>query len=296
MVISENHGNIVFTDTFRTFIEEMKLKMYVCRKADPESKGKIENVIKYVKYNFLQVRDFDSIEEANESVGRWLKRRGNGKISQATKKIPANEIDEERKYLRAVQNSVFRKDSLLGREERQVTEKSLITVGANEYSVPIVYRNRTVEIYKTERELYVYDGKTGKEITKHQLSALTGKRIKKDSHFRNKSLCLQDLHQQILEMHSFAAWKEFVEINLKSFQRHTRDQCIYAKKHFQEVEEGSILEMAVQYCLENKTVSMTELQDTYQYMLQEHKQDQATIQNVFMRLIGNPRPESPSLN
>ena len=53
MVVSENHGDIIFTHDFQRFIEEKNQKMYVCRKADPESKGKIENHVKYIKRNFL---------------------------------------------------------------------------------------------------------------------------------------------------------------------------------------------------------------------------------------------------
>ncbi|GAH85901.1 unnamed protein product, partial [marine sediment metagenome] len=46
MVVSENSGDIIYTNDFTYFIEEQKLRMYVCRASDPESKGKIENLIK----------------------------------------------------------------------------------------------------------------------------------------------------------------------------------------------------------------------------------------------------------
>jgi transposase len=121
MVVNENYGDIVYTQKFSAFLEEMNLKMYVCRKSDPETKGKIENVIKYVKYNFLNVRNFQTMEEARESLARWLKRRGNGKISQATKKVPLLAVEEEREYLKPLRNSIFRKTALLGREVESVT-------------------------------------------------------------------------------------------------------------------------------------------------------------------------------
>ena len=120
MVVSENAGDIIYTDDFRYFIEEQEIGMYVCRGADPETKGKIENVIKYVKYNFFNTRDFLNIDEANKSVFKWLERRANGKISQVTSQIPAILIESEREHLRPVRNSIFRKGSLIGREERLV--------------------------------------------------------------------------------------------------------------------------------------------------------------------------------
>ena len=94
LVVNENYGDIIYIKKFSIFLEEMDLKMYVCRKADPESKGKIENLIKYVKYNFLQVRTFSDIHSAKESLVKWLYRRANGKISQATQKVPLLAIED----------------------------------------------------------------------------------------------------------------------------------------------------------------------------------------------------------
>ena len=51
--------------------------MYLCRKSDPESKGKIENVMKYVKYNFADSRKFINIDNWNERCLAWLKGTGN---------------------------------------------------------------------------------------------------------------------------------------------------------------------------------------------------------------------------
>ena len=126
MVVSENHGDIIYTKDFAYFIQEMGLRMYVCRKADPETKGKIENLIGFVKKNFLSVRVFKMLEEAQESLEKWLIRRANGKISQATKRIPAEMMEEEREYLRPVKNSIYRKGSIIGREERKADDDALI--------------------------------------------------------------------------------------------------------------------------------------------------------------------------
>ena len=105
----------------------MGLKIHTCRKSDPESKGKIENVIKFVKNNFLSVRDFNSIQEAQNSLGGWLVRRANGKLSQATKRIPAMDFEEEKKHLNPLKNSIFKHSSLLARDERSVNDKSFIS-------------------------------------------------------------------------------------------------------------------------------------------------------------------------
>ena len=193
MVVSENSGDIIFTNDFRSFLEETKLRMYVCRKSDPESKGKIENVIKYVKYNFFGSRQFDNLEDAQNGLRKWLSRRANGKINQSTRRIPSEEIIIERHHLKSVTNSIFRKESLLSREERTVNEHSFISVNASLYSVPNKYRNKTVEIYSVQNELYIFDRLTGKEIAKHKLSIISGNKIINRTHFREKEKSSKEL-------------------------------------------------------------------------------------------------------
>ena len=270
MVVSENAGDIIYTDDFKYFIEEQEIRMYVCRVADPETKGKIENLIKYTKNNFLSIRDFTAVDEASESVGTWLKRRANGKISQATKQIPALLIEHERKHLRAVRNSIFRKDSLIGREERNVNEKACISLNACRYQLPSKYRNKTVEIYVTKQKLFVFDLYTGEEIVEHELSPIPGRLICKREHRRETEKTAQELKAFVWDMFEGESWKRFTETNFKTFSRYVRDQCLEAKRYFLAKDiDQDLLERALEYCLENDTPSFANLNDTYAYFKRE---------------------------
>lgn len=64
-IVDENKGDIILTDRFKAYTRERKFKLHFCRKSDPESKGKVENVIKYVKQSFLYNRPFEDIEVLN---------------------------------------------------------------------------------------------------------------------------------------------------------------------------------------------------------------------------------------
>jgi len=266
MVVSENAGDIIYTNDFKYFIEEQKIRMYVCRASDPETKGKIENLIKYVKRNLLSIRDFKSVDEANESGFKWLKRRANGKISQATKKIPAYLIEEERKHLRPVGNSIFRKNSLIGREKRIASEKAYISVEACSYQLPLKYRNKTVEIYVTKHKLFVFDLYTGKEIIEYELSPIPGRILSKREHGRETDKTAQELKALVCQMFESENWKSFTARNFKTFSRYVRDQCLEAKKYFLVKDiDLDILEQALEYCLKNDTLSFSNLNDTYAY-------------------------------
>lgn len=284
MVVSENYGEILYTKQFASFIEEMGIKMYVCRKADPESKGKIENVIKYVKYNFLSLRDFEIVEEANESLSKWLNRRANGKISQASKKVPSLAIEEERKYLKPLKNSIYRKPTYLGREDRTVSEKSYIMIEGKEYSVPLEYRSKKIEFYKTVSSIFIFDIKTGKEIARHEIPAGGVKKVFKRDHFRYKSLPLNELEAKVMLLFDDKEWKVFVGNTKKSFTRYCRDQYSLALNKFAKIEEMGIFQMSVSYCLENKTYGMKKLYDTYQYLLKEHREEQKAIAGIFRKV------------
>ena len=296
MVVSENHGDIIYTNDFNYFISEQKIKMYVCRKADPETKGKVENLVKYVKTSFLNTRDFTDIDEANASLFKWLRRRANGNISQATKQIPAVVVENEREKLKPVRNSIFRKDSLIGREERTAGEKACVSVDACSYQLPVKYKDKIVEIYTTNKKLFVYDSYTGKQITEYDLSLIPGKLISKKEYRRNTESTLDELKKQVIEMYSIKNWKLFTEKNFKAFSRYVRDQCIEAKKHFTGKKiDNTILDKALEFCLENNTLSFSNLIDTNNYYHSMHEESKDAfsdeeINNTILEYSGKYEP------
>jgi hypothetical protein len=290
MVVSENAGDIIYTKDFKHFIEEQELSLYVCRRADPETKGKVENLVKFVKGNFLSARDFEVVEEANAGVLKWLPRRANGKISQATKQIPAVLIDKERAHLRPLRNSIFRKDSLVGREERTANEKALISVKACNYQLPSKYRNKTVEIYTTEEELFVFDIFTGKEIVAYGLSLIPGQLISRRSCRRESEKTVEELKAAVSGLFELEPWKRFAERNFKTFPRYARDQCLEAKRFFAEKEvDPGILERALSYCLENDTPSFTNLKDTYVHFERESRRPEP-VSRVEVESLSHYQP------
>ena len=53
---SDNCGDIIRTNEFEKLHQKCKFSGYVCRVADPGSKGQVENAVKYVKRSFLMKR------------------------------------------------------------------------------------------------------------------------------------------------------------------------------------------------------------------------------------------------
>jgi len=271
MVVEENSGDIVFTKLFADFVKEMGFSVRVCRKADPESKGKIENMVKFVKYSFFPTRKFDSLAEARISLLSWLCRRANGKLSQATGKIPAIEIVEERKHLRLVRNSIHRKESRVYREIRQADPKCRISVETSQYELPANYQNRRVEIYRTTDTLFVYDNVTGTEICRYTLSLLPGRLVSNRPAVREKGVKTRQLEMEVLGYFGLPRWKTFLEANAKAFSRYVRDQCRDARRYFGDGKTSpDLIDEALEFCLANSTLSMTNLADTLVYLEKQH--------------------------
>lgn len=99
-LVSENHGDLILTEKFRFYSRAAGFVLHFCRKGDPESKGKIENAVKYVKQNFLYNRPIDDIETLNQEALAWLGRTANCLAHAVTRKSPQAEWDIEKHYLR----------------------------------------------------------------------------------------------------------------------------------------------------------------------------------------------------
>lgn len=272
LVVSENHGDIIYTKDFSSFLDEMKLKMFVCRKADPESKGKIENLVKFVKHNFLKVRDFTSIEEAQKGLRKWLVRRANGKISMATRKVPAIMFKEEKKHLKPLRNSIYLKDLTKIREERKVDKMCQISVNSSKYPVPEKYRNGVVEIYKTEENLFIYDPKTEEQVSEYTLSLIPGTRVYDCRLNDKKKEKIKKLKKELACWYQFPEWNDFVGKNEETYPRYFRDQYQLAFKKLKDNIESNILKKALKFCIDSKTYSMNDLYDTYCYFKRDDKE------------------------
>ena len=69
-------------------------------------------------------------------------------------------------------------------------------------------------------------------------------------------------------MFSEESWQIFCEKNFQRFSRYCRDQCLEAKRYFLQKDiKLKILREALEFCLENETLSFANLKDTYDYLL-----------------------------
>lgn len=229
----ENLGDYVLTKTFNAFVNQEHLDVIFCRKSDPESKGKVENAVKYIKYNFLRGRAFYDIARLNEEADHWLSRTANGLPHSATKLIPDEVFEEERAYLTPYTGT----PSLPARQmmEYTVHKHNIISCKGNDYSVPLgTYKGQGTKVWASIKEdvLEIYDKESGKQIASYKIPKGKGHYVVNPEHRKVHHIQKDKLETEILEYCGFDNLALEWMINLKE------DKPRYYGQNLRELAKG----------------------------------------------------------
>ncbi|GAI67243.1 unnamed protein product, partial [marine sediment metagenome] len=85
-----------------------------------------------------------------------------------------------------------------------------ISVNAGKYPVPLEYRDREVDIYKTAERLFIYDIRTGEKIAEYAISPIPGSRISNRARCHHKELKQKQLKEELKRLFDLDNWSEFV--------------------------------------------------------------------------------------
>lgn len=271
IVVSENEGDIIFTYEFEQYKRQHKLDIWVCRKADPESKGQVENVVKFIKRNFLPHRTFMEPDDLNRSFLAWLDRTGNAKVHNTTKKVPAKVFEVESEHLRPIlfTEKHFRGSSI----SRTVRKDNTIVYESNRYSLPLGThtKHKEVGISIDETILTIYNEFYDYIIAEHKISPLKGQLIKLSEHRRDKDSSLNKLEEELLsllEVSDFhSEWNLYLKKVREQKSRYYRDQLSVLKQLLCEYDVEP-LDEAVIYCSANELYSINDIRNACNYMKQ----------------------------
>jgi len=250
MVASENGGDILFTEKFTAYLKVRKIETFVCHKSDPETKGKSESVVKYVKSNFLNQRPFINDEVLNAECLAWLKRTANGQVNGTTRRIPAEEFLIEKKHLGALYPISL---NWLAYAPYHVRKDNLITWKGNRYSAPEgTYKGQQTKVWVKAEEGYLGIYNEQKElIARHEISLGKGQTIINSNHRRDRSKKINELMEQVAKLFpdQHAAQNYFAQLQ-KAKPRYIRDQLLLIKKSIHKPNEA-YLEQALGFCQAN---------------------------------------------
>jgi transposase len=130
---------------------------------DPESKGKVEAVVRFAKSDLVPPEGFGSLDEANEAGREWCA-RVNAEPHSETRRAPDELLERERSLLRPLPPS---RPPLACGEPRKVDRLATIRFASARYSVPHRLVGETVEALASDRELIVTH--RGVPVAQHEL-------------------------------------------------------------------------------------------------------------------------------
>ncbi len=148
-----------------------------CEAHDPESKGVVENLVRYAKEDLVIPGDpTSSLAERNASAVGWCT-EVNGVVHSETMAIPAERLAIERAALRPLPSL---RPPIRQGELRTVDRLSTIRFGSARYSVPHALVGKKVEVAAVDGEIVITSA--GSEVARHLLVA-PGEASIRDEHY-----------------------------------------------------------------------------------------------------------------
>jgi len=159
--VIERQGRLVrFNDAFLTFLMPFKIDPIACNPGAPHEKGKVENVIKYLRRNFWPLRTFTDLFDVNRQVRKWMDIVANVRVHQTTLKRPTERFKEvqlrpmpellpdcrETETLKAYKDFAVRFDSNTYTVPPWAIGKQ-VTLKADREKVVIFYQYKTIAVH-----------------------------------------------------------------------------------------------------------------------------------------------------
>jgi len=230
VVLHEQYRELDINPQFLQYATAARFKVKACEGYDPESKGKVEAGVKYVKGNCLYGEVFENKLALEQHVMDWLNTIANVRMHATTGEVPQVRFDaQERDFMQAYFSPVS--VHLDGRQRltRKADKTGLISWKANKYSVPMAYQRIQVAVCAEEGELIIFDVMTGEDIARHLLRTGKGQIVKNNNHYRDLSQTIAnheaDLHAQLGD----ELGKRLCRCLQRAFPDHYKDQLVGLK-------------------------------------------------------------------
>lgn len=221
-VSSETYGEVIKTRVFEDFCTEQELRLWVCNKADPESKGPVENLVGFVKKNFLSARNFTCIDDVLSSLPGWVERK-NKRIHKATFRIPIEVFEDiERDTLRPMMPSVY-EDSPSSFTAVEISSMPYVQYKSSKYSVPRKLCFSKILYKAVGGNLHIYDAAM-KHVQTHVISECKGSVVRIDEHRKEESTDWLTIVESLRIKWDNFSFQAFVNGLRKENPRHIRQQ------------------------------------------------------------------------
>lgn len=151
-------GQPVWHPKFAAFAEAHGSTPFLCRPGDPDRKGKDERAFWYVEQDFVRGGAWESLEDMNAAVRRWLDQVANVRVHRTTGRVPDEAWREERPLLIPLPAA---RPAFYDEETREVGDDTVASIRGTAYTLPPQLAGKTVVVRLHAERFEVIDPRTG---------------------------------------------------------------------------------------------------------------------------------------
>ncbi|WP_324718085.1 IS21 family transposase [Carboxydochorda subterranea] len=190
-----------------------------CWGHDPESKGKVESMVKYVRRGFFYGREFTDLADLNRQVRAWMDEVANARVHATTGAVPWDRLAQEAPHLKPLEVSA--PQGIL--EQRKATRTNLISIEGNRYSVPARFARRPVSYRRFEDHIEILED--GQVVDRIDLVPGRGRVMIRDDHDPQHQTRRQPAHPLQARFEALApSARTYLEGLSRSWSGHLREQ------------------------------------------------------------------------
>lgn len=285
MVYSETLGEIVETKDFKAFIDEQDIKLRVLHKADPQSKGSVENLVGFVKKNYFSSRLHLPAQQLIAGLPGWYTRKNTRRLNDATHRIPMQHfLEEEKVALRPLVPSHYAGiASTIG--PVSIDKSRTFVYKTNKYSVPPAFRFKVIYYRMSGGMINIYADELATRLIRQHPMAPSEVRHQVFIHQDDKkmpSTKWQSVKRTLLRTYPCQSMGHFLNGVCKENPNY-REPQLSAILAFLEKNTPSLpfLEEVLGRCCATYSYKMSQFEMIYRGMEQEHKAQNGLLDNPF---------------
>jgi transposase len=177
--VTDRMGSLVrFNSRFMAYMGHHSIRPHACNVARGNEKGRVEDLIKYIRMNFWSGREFKDFDDLQLQAILWRNQTANQREHRSTRRVVRIMFESlEKEKLLGLNPVPYDTDEIFS---RYVTQDFHFQYETNRYSVPWTLVGMTVTIRVNAREIKIYYHE--KFVSSHKRSYLKNQVITTETH------------------------------------------------------------------------------------------------------------------
>ena len=213
VILGRESGKPVWHPGFLDFANDIGFVPKVCKVRKPQTKGKVERLVHYVKDNFMPGRVFSDIHDLNRQAISWCD-KVNAKISSSTRYTPIELLPDE--HLKGLPDTKVCDRYRF--ETRLVSRDGFVSYDGVRYGVPWQYSGKYVTVRAIKDKLEIFDGLM--LIASHDIEPHSGRILFLDGQYRGLAekngltfFTGARMHTETVEIRPLSIYEELLEVS-----------------------------------------------------------------------------------